>query len=447
MKTAAEKAESKTQSLYRHAKTLIPGGTQLLSKRPERFAPDQWPAYYREAHGCEVTDLDGRKYLDMSIMGIGSCLLGYDDPDVREAVVRRVQAGSMCTLNNPEEVELAELLLEIHPWAENVRYARSGGESMSIAVRIARAKTKRSLVAICGYHGWHDWYLAANLTAEGAVDQLKGHLLPGLSPDGVPKPLGGTVVAFEYNRLDQLGQIISEHGGDLAAVVMEPTRSADPEPGFLEEVRALCEKTGVVLIFDEISVGWRLILGGAHLKYGVEPDIAVFSKAISNGHPMAAIIGRADVMQAAQETFISSTYWTEGVGPTAALAAIRKMQRIDVPTHVAAIGNQWREGLSAIGRRHGVPLVVGGHPAISKFSFDSADSLALETLLTVRMLDHGFLACTGLYATLAHQAGHVEAYLAAADAIFPELAEAIEKGDAESRIGGPVHHTGFRRLA
>ncbi len=447
MKAAADRAESKTQSLYRHAKTLIPGGTQLLSKRPEQFAPDQWPAYYQEAHGCEVTDLDGRKYIDMSIMGIGSCLLGYDDPDVREAVVGRVRAGSMCTLNNPEEVALAELLTSIHPWAENVRYARSGGESMSIAVRIARAKTKRSLVAICGYHGWHDWYLAANLAPEGAVDQLKGHLLPGLSPDGVPKPLAGTVVAFEYNRLDQLGEIISNYGGDLAAVVMEPTRSADPDSGFLEGVRALCETIGVVLIFDEISVGWRLILGGAHLKYGVEPDMSVFSKAISNGHPMAAILGREDTMQAAQETFISSTYWTEGVGPAAAVATIRKMQRIDVPAHVAAIGQQWREGLSAIAKRHGVPLEVGGHPAISKFSFTHPDSLALETLFTVRMLDRGFLAGTGLYATLAHQVEHVERYLAAADEVFPEIAAAIEKGDAENRIGGPVHHTGFRRLA
>ena len=447
MNATAEKAHSKTQSLYRLAKTLIPGGTQLLSKRPEQFAPDQWPAYYREAAGCEVVDLDGRKYIDMSIMGIGSCLLGYRDPDVTEAVVRRVQAGSMCTLNNPEEVELAQLLIEIHPWAANVRYARSGGESMSIAVRIARAKTKRSLVAICGYHGWHDWYLAANLSAEGAVDHLKGHLLPGLSPDGVPRTLAGTVLGFEYNRLDQLSEIIGAHGGDLAAVVMEPTRSTDPEPGFLAGVRALCQKVGAVIIFDEISVGWRLILGGSHRKYGVEPDIAVFSKAISNGHPMAAIIGRADVMQAAQETFVSSTYWTEGVGPTAALAAIRKMQRIDVPAHVAAIGTQWREGIAAIARRHGVPIEMGGHPAISKFTLKHPDALALETLLTVRMLQRGFLAGSGLYASLAHQAEHVEAYLAAAAKIFPEIAEAIEKGDAKSRIGGPVHHTGFRRLA
>jgi len=165
-------------ALYRKAKTLIPGGTQLLSKRPELHLPERWPAYYREARGCEIVGLDGRRYLDMSIMGVSSCLLGYNDPDVTEAVVRRIRAGSMATLNNPEEVELAELLLELHPWAENVRYGRCGGETMAMAVRIARARTRRDLVAICGYHGWHDWYLAANLNTE--EDALDGHLLPGL---------------------------------------------------------------------------------------------------------------------------------------------------------------------------------------------------------------------------------------------------------------------------
>ena len=437
---------SKTQALYRKAKTLIPGGTQLLSKRPEQFAPDQWPAYYREAHGCTVIDLDGREYLDMSIMGIGSCLLGYADSNVTEAVVRRVQAGSMCTLNNPEEVELAELLIEIHPWAEQVRYARAGGESMAIAARIARAATKRNLIAICGYHGWHDWYLAANLSPEGAIDALDGHLLPGLSPNGVPAPLGGTILPFEYNRIDQLEAIVAEHRADLAAVIMEPTRSADPAPGFLEGVRSLCDETGAVLVFDEISAGWRLILGGAHRKYGVEPDIAVFAKAISNGHAMAAVLGRDSAMQAAQETFISSTYWTEGVGPAAAIATIRKMQRIDVPSHVADIGNRWRAGLEARSRKHDVPMTFSGHPAISKFAFDHPDSLALETLFTVRMLDRGILAGTGLYASLAHQPEDVDRYLTAVDEILPELRHAIENKDAAKRIGGPVHHSGFGRL-
>jgi glutamate-1-semialdehyde aminotransferase len=174
------------QRLYTQAKTRIPGGTQLLSKRPEMFLPDQWPSYYSRARGVEVWDLDGNKYIDMSYNGIGACVLGAADPDVDEAVKAAIDAGSMSTLNAPEEVELAELLCELHPWAEMVRYARSGGEAMAIAVRIARAKTRRDRVAFCGYHGWHDWYLAANLAEEKALD---GHLLPGLEPTGVPRGL------------------------------------------------------------------------------------------------------------------------------------------------------------------------------------------------------------------------------------------------------------------
>lgn len=411
------------------------------------FAPDRWPPYYREARGCQIVGIDGRTWLDMSIMGIGSCLLGYSDPDVTQAVIRRIQAGSMSTLNCPEEVELAQRLLEIHPWADNVRYARTGGEAMAVAVRIARARTRRDRVAFCGYHGWHDWYLAANRLADGPADALQGHLLPGLDPAGVPSQLAGTAIPFPYNDLDRLKAIVAEHGRELAAVVMEPTRSVDPEPGFLEGVRELCDTHGLVLVFDEITAGWRLCLGGAHRRYGIMPDVAVFAKAISNGHPMAAIIGRADVMQAAQESFISSTYWTEGVGPAAALATIRKMQQIDVPRHVAAMGRRWREGLDAAARRHRVPLVFAGHPAITTLRFDHPDAAALATLFTVRMLDRGILAGSGFYASLAHTEEHVDRYLAAADEIFPEVAEAAAQGDAAARIGTPIRHGGFARLA
>ncbi len=446
-KPSPRQGDSKCQDLYRLAKTLIPGGTQLLSKRPEMFAPDQWPAYYEKASGCQIVDLDGRSYLDMSYMGIGACLLGYNDAEVTAAVVRRVQAGSMGTLNCPEEIELARLLLAIHPWAQNVRYARTGGEAMAVAVRIARAHTGRDMVAFCGYHGWHDWYLAANRTTQSGGDALQGHLLPGLAPRGVPSQLAGTALPFTYNNLDQLAQIVYDHGSRLAAVVMEPTRHSEPAIGFLAGAKELCERAGAVLIFDEISIGWRLVLGGAHLRFGVEPDIAVFAKAMGNGHPMAAVVGRADTMQAAQESFISSTYWTEGVGPVAALATIRKMQRVDVPTHVAAIGRRFRAGLAQIAARHAVPLKLSGYPAMTYLAFDHPDSLALQTLLTVRMLQQGILAGGGFYPSLAHTEDHVDQYLAAAEAIFAELAEAVRHNDAASRIGGPIRHSGFTRLA
>lgn len=442
---------NETQEAYQRARQVIPGGTQLLSKRPEMYAPNRWPAYYREARGCEVVDLDGRRYCDMTSSGIGSCLLGYADPDVTDAVVRRVQLGSMCTLNPVEEVELAELLIELHPWAERARFCRTGGESMAAAIRIARASTKRDRIAFCGYHGWSDWYLAANLpncehTAAGHDDQLRGHLLPGLAPLGVPAGLGGSMLPFNYNKLEELERHFRDHGDELAAVVMEPTRSIDPEPGFLEGVRNLCNEYGTVMVLDEISVGWRLALGGAHLRYGITPDVAVFSKAIGNGHPMGAIIGKAGVMEAAQNSFISSTYWTEGVGPTAALATIRKLQRVDAPAHAERIGTRFREGWANLGRQHAVPVRISGHPAITTFGFEHPDAAALGTLMTTRMLEKGFLLGSGFYPSLAHENRHVDACLAAANEIFPEIAEAIHNGDVLSRLGGPVRHTGFARL-
>ncbi|MEO6435046.1 MAG: aminotransferase class III-fold pyridoxal phosphate-dependent enzyme, partial [Tepidisphaeraceae bacterium] len=419
---------------------------QLLSKRPEMFAPGKWPPYYRQASACEVVDLDGRRYLDMSLMGIGACLLGYADPDVTDAVVRRIRDGSTSTLNNPEEVELAELLLEIHPWAGAVRYARSGGEAMSIAARIARAHTGRDTIAFCGYHGWHDWYLAANRTTSGAGDGLREHLLPGLSPAGVPSQLAGTAIPFRYNQADELEKIFALNAGRIAAVVMEPTRSTEPAQGFLETVRSLCDRHGAVFVFDEITVGWRLHFGGYHLRGSVAPDLAVFAKAISNGHPMAAVIGTSTVMQAAQNSFISSTAWTEGVGPVAALATVRKLRRLKADAHVAGIGEAWRLGVSAAAQRHGIPLQLAGYPALTSLKIDHPQPLALQTLLTVRMLDHGILAGAAFYPSCAHRPEHVARYHVAADKIFPELADAIRLVDAESRIDSAVRHSGFARL-
>jgi glutamate-1-semialdehyde 2,1-aminomutase len=434
----------KGQLLYRKAKLRIPGGTQLFSKRPELFLPEQWPSYYSRAKGVEVWDLDGNKYIDMSYMGLGACILGYCDPDVDNAVKAAIDSGSMCTLNCPEEIELADLLCELHPWAEMVRYARGGGEAMAIAVRIARASTKRDKVVFCGYHGWHDWYLAANL---GAGDALDGHLLPGLEPAGVPRCLGGTAFGFHYNKVEELKALVSQHKGEIAAVVMEPVRNYDPEPGFLEEVREIVRGVKAVLIFDEVSSGWRLTTGGAHLLYKVAPDIAVFAKAMSNGYPMAAIIGIGDIMQAAQDSFISSTYWTERIGPTAALATIRKYQRCKVSEHLSKIGKRVQLGWKAAADRHGLKISISGIPPLAHFSFDYGNGQAIQTLFTQEMLHKGFLATTAFYASYAHKDHHVGLYLEALDKTFALIAKAIKQSEVEKLLKGPVAHSGFSRLA
>lgn len=433
----------KGQELYRRAKKLIPGGTQLLSKRPEMFLPEQWPSYYAQARGVEVTDLDGNVYVDMSVMGIGACVLGYADPEVDSAVKAAVDKGSSCTLNAPEEVELAELLCELHPWAQMVRYARSGGEAMSMAVRIARAHTRQDKVAFCGYHGWTDWYLAANLADEEALD---GHLMPGLYPAGVPRGLKGTALPFHYNRIDQFKAIVDANRDSLAAIVMEPQRGQPPAPGFLEKVRDIATEIGAVLIFDEITTGFRVTAGGIHLLLDINPDIAVFAKAMANGYAMAAVIGTEEVMQAAQSTFISSTNWTERVGPVAALATIRKYQRENVSEHLINIGNLVTEGWHQAAEEAGLKLHTSGLPSLNHFGLDYEDELTLTTLFTQLMLEKGYLAYNQFKPSFAHQKHHVEEYLGAVSETFAILAEAVVQGDAVSRLKGPPARRGFYRL-
>lgn len=432
--------------LYRHAKTRIPGGTQLLSKRPEMFLPDGWPCYYDRASGAEVWDLDGRRFVDMSYNGIGACVLGAADPDVNAAVCDAIARGSMSTLNAPEEVELADLLCALHPWAEMVRYTRSGGEAMAVAVRIARAASGREGVAFCGYHGWHDWYLAANLAEERALD---GHLLPGLDPRGVPRGLSGSALPFRYNRLDELEHLVAAHGHEIGLIVMEPLRDRSPETGFLEGVRRIADGIEAVLVFDEITAGFRLTTGGAHLTLGVQPDIAVFAKALSNGFPMGAVLGRDRVMQAAQHTFISSTSWTDRTGPVAALATIRKFAERDVASHLARIGARVQAGWRDAADKAGLNVHVSGMLPLSHFSFDAPDAepLVMQTVFTRLMLDRGFLAGKAFYATYAHTDGHVDTYLQAVDDVFASIQEKRIRGTLADALEGPVAHTGFRRLA
>lgn len=432
------------QELYLHAKRRIPGGTQLLSKRPEMFLPDNWPAYFSRAEGCTVWDLDGRPFTDFTSCGIGSCLLGYADPTVNAAVIDRVTRGTMCTLNAPEEVALADRLCEIHPWADQVRFARAGGEAMAVAVRLARVATGRTKIAFCGYHGWADWYLAANLGESAALD---GHLLPGLAPAGVPPALRGTALPFHFNRISELEAIVAAQRGELAAIVLEPMRLEEPHPGFLERVRALADESGAVLVFDEITSGWRSYYGGIHLRYGAEPDVAVFAKSLSNGFPMAAVIGRGAILEAAQRSFISSTYWTESVGPTAALATLEKMCLVQASTHVGQIGRQTLAGWRALGKKHGFTLNVSGIPALCNFDFqEGASSRLLMTLFTQAMLERGYLANGNFYPTCAHQPDTVERYLQEVDEVFGWVRELIDRGGIEEALRGPVAHTGFARL-
>jgi glutamate-1-semialdehyde 2,1-aminomutase len=433
---------AKGQALYAKARKLIPGGTQLLSKRPEMFLPGGWPSYYVKAKGAELTDLDGNTFTDMCIGGIGATVLGYADPDVDGAVKAAIDAGGMTTLNCPEEVELAELLVELHPWARMARFSRAGGEAMAIAVRIARAFTGKQIIAFCGYHGWHDWYISANLADDSTLD---GHLLAGLAPKGVPRGLKGLMQPFHYNDLDGLKKLAKEHGANLAAIVMEPVRNP-PAPGFLAGVRQVADETGAVLLFDEVTAGFRLNTGGIHMTLGVEPDIAVFAKALGNGYPISAIIGREPVMAAAQETFISSTAWTERLGSVAALATLKKHRAQNVPAHLVRIGERVMKGWQNAADGAGLKIELSGIAPLAHVSFKVEKPQAVRTLFTQMMLDRGYLAKDAFYAMYAHTDAQVDGFAAACGEVFELLAAAIKAGRVEDSLRGPVAHSGFQRL-
>ena len=431
------------QKLWIKAKGLIPGGNQLLSKRAERFLPDLWPAYYQKAKGCEIWDLDGNHYYDFAQMGVGSCILGYADDDVNAAVINAVQQGSMSSLNSYEEVQLAERMLALHPWADKVRFGRTGGEACAIAVRIGRAATGKSIVAFCGYHGWHDWYLSANLAD---AKNLDGQLLPGLAPAGVPRHLRGSVVPFNFNDLASLEKVVAEHGDNIGVIILEPERGSKPTPEFLSGVRAIADKLRAVLIFDEVTSGFRINPGGIHLTLGVNPDVAVFGKGMGNGFPIAAIIGRAAVMDAAQESFISSTFWTERVGYTAALATLDKVVREDVPAHLCKHGDQIIAGLAALAQRHGIQLAITGIPPLIYLQFKHPLALEIQTFWSQEMLKKGYLLGGAIYTSLAYREEISAKFLADSDPVFARIRRHLDRGDLPAQLEGRVIQTGFRRL-
>ena len=427
------------QLLYKKAKKLIPGGTQLLSKRPEMFAPDVWPAYYTKAKGCKIWDMDDNEYTDISIMGIGANILGYADDDVDNAVIEAIKSGNSSSLNCHEEVELAELLIELHPWAEMVRYTRSGGEACAVAIRVARAHTKRDKVLFSGYHGWSDWYLASNL---GDTDALNGQLMPGLNPNGVPRGLKDTAIPFHFNDIVELKAKANGIEKEIAAIIVEPARGEDAPQDYLVSLKDFAQNIGAVLIFDEITSGFRMCAGGIHLNYGVNPDMAVFAKSMANGYAMAAVIGTEKVMSSAQSTFISSTNWTERIGPVAAIATIKKYIKENVAEHIIQIGNDVKLVWKKMSNKYGLSIHITGLPTLGAFSFSDVNNQAMMTVFTIEMLKKGFLGFRQFKPSFAHSTEDVKKYEIAVDNIFQK----ISNYSINDLLNSPVAHSGLHRL-
>jgi glutamate-1-semialdehyde 2,1-aminomutase len=430
--------------LWSRAKTNISCGTGLLSKRAHLFDPQTWPSYYSRCKGADIWDLAGKRFTDFT-GGVGAILLGHADPEVNAAVHRRVNLGSYSTLASPDEVALAEVLLGLHPWAGKVRYARGGGEALGLAVRIARATTGRSGIAFCGYHGWSDWYLASNLADDAALD---GHLLPGLQPLGVPRELAGTAVPFRYNDIASFQSALDKLGGNLAAVVMEPMRSEQPRDGFLQKVADACRAAGALHVVDEVTSGWRYGFPGACPQLGIQPDIAVYAKAMSNGIPCAAIIGTNAAMEPANNSFISSSYWTDGLGPAAALACLGKMQREGVQQRIWQLGELLQKRLVDLSMRHPtLKLSIGGQPCAPSIAFGLGDESAAAKALMIRgMLQRNFLFSSQLYVMWPHTEEIVSRMLAALDEVLTGITELHERGQLRDVAGPSIVSTGFARL-
>ena len=430
----------KGQKLYSKAKQIVAGGNMLLSKRPEMFLPEQWPSYFSKSKGCEVWDLDGKKYID-TLMMPGTNSLGYNYEEIDEAVKETINSGNMSTLNAPEEVELTERLVELHPWADMARFARSGGEANSLAIRLARAASGKDNVAFCGYHGWHDWYLASNLSDSKGLD---GHLLPGLDPHGVPKNLKDSVHPFEYNNFDKLEELVKTK--NIGVVIMEVYRNKEPENNFLHRVRKLANEHNIVLVFDECTSGFRKNFGGLHKLYDVEPDVAMFGKALGNGYAVTAVLGKREVMQAAEKSFISSTFWTERIGSSAALATLKAMDKEKSWEKITSMGEEINKEWIKLSQEYELPITISGLAALTTFTFKSKNALAYKTLITQEMLKKGYLAATAVYVCTAHTPEIIKTYLENLKPLFQTIKECEEGRDIMTLLEGPIAHGGFKRL-
>jgi glutamate-1-semialdehyde 2,1-aminomutase len=428
------------QKMWKRAKNIIPGGTMLFSKNPDLFLPKFWPAYFEKTKGCNVWDLEGRKYFDFSMMGVGTNILGYSRKEVDDAVKKVINKGNMSTLNSVEEIFLAEKLIQMHPWAEKVRFTRTGGEAAAIAVRIARAATGRDKVAICGYHGWHDWYLSANLSDS---QNLNSHLMRNLPIQGVQKKLKNSAFVFEYNNFDQLKKIVSQE--NIGTVVMEVSRNEPSKKHFLENVRKLTKNKNIVLIFDECTSGFRETFGGLHLKYKINPDIATFGKALGNGYAINAVIGTESIMSYANSTFISSTFWTERIGSVAGLKTLEIMEKIKSWDIISGLGNKVKANWTILAKKHNLKLKIQGLSALPRFDFENKNNLYYKTFVSQEFLKKNFLASNAIYLCTEHNMKIFNNYFDILDSVFLKISRSISDNiNPQKLLSGPVCIGGIR---
>ena len=406
------------QKLWNRALKAIPTGNMFLSKNPSRFLDNCWPTYFNKSKGCEVWDLTNKRYYDFSLMGVGTNILGYANKKIDKEVEKVIKKGNLTTLKCPEEVELAENLTALHPWADMARFAKTGGEANAIAIRLARAFTGKDHIIICGYHGWHDWYLSANLDKKNNLDT---HLFKDLKFKGVPSFLKKTVSTFNYNDLDSLKKIIQNNHNKVAAIKMEVQRDKKPDTSFLKSIRKIADEHKIVLIFDECTSGFRETLGGIHLKHKVNPDLAIFGKALGNGYPITSIIGKKNIMKMSEETFISSTFWSERIGIVAAIKTLKEMKRVKSWKTISENGRLLKKEIAKIAKKNDFEISFKGLDSLISFEIQSQNTELLHKFISYEMLKVGFLAKNSIYVSTAHTKKIIKKYLFNLDLVFKKM--------------------------
>lgn len=418
----------RSKELLHRATGLIPALTQTLAKGPGQHVRGFAPAYAKRGKGCRVWDVDGNSYIDLT-MGVGPVSLGYGHDVVDSAIAEQLADGITFSLMHPLEVEVAELIRDIVPYVESVRFSKTGCDVTSAAVRLARAYTGRNTVLCCGYHGWHDWYI-------GVTDRHSG----------VPASVRDLSYTFSYNDLDS---IVSAIDDDIAAIIMEPMVFDAPTNGFLEEVRALCDARGILLIFDEMWTGFRLSLGGAQSYFGVRADLVCFSKAIANGMPLSVLAGRNDVMSLLEsDVFFFTTFGGEALSLAAAKATLSYMRDNDVIATIHVQGALLRDGYNAITGELGAEFTrAHGHPCRSIITFDDSitDPLLAKSYMQQELLRLGILWGGFHNVCLAHDQEAVDQVLEGYRAVLPMVADAVQTNTLRDRLLGDTIEPVFRR--
>lgn len=413
----------KSQKLFKKVEKVIPLASQTFSKSYLQYIKGQAPLFADRAKGAKIWDIDGNQYVDM-INSLLPVVLGYGYPAVDNAIKAQLKKGIILSLPSPLEYELAELLIKHIPSAEMVRFGKNGSDATTGAIRVARAYTKRDLVVVCGYHGWHDWYIGSTTRNLG-----------------VPKATQEQTLKFNYNDIESLKKVFNDNPGKIAAVIMEPINYVEPEEGFLESVKEVTHQNGALLIFDEVICGFRFSLGGAQKLVGVTPDLSSFGKSMANGMPISALVGKREYMKVVDDIFYSFTSGGELLSIAAAIATIKELEKKKVIPYIWKLGKSLQDGTNKLLEKHGLSefIKVKGKPVWQIFMIKDSNgysAMQIKTFIQQEVLRSGFLWYGSHNMSFSHTKGDIDRLLKVYDKVFGELKDLLKDKTLEKRIEG-----------